>query len=211
MLKNHKKQWTDEQISFLLDSYGQKPINYLIKKLKKSEDAIKLKMQELTGSYSLLEAGGLFTARQIGPILGVNERSVIEWIHHRELPAKRLREPDTNGVTGPNLRFYIDPSELWKWIESNKERIPFQHLQRGILLPEPDWLDQEVKKASTVKTKRPTNWSTTEKERAWNLYNQGLSPREISEILHRPYKGTQRQISQIRKSKYAPAPSGRLG
>jgi hypothetical protein len=193
------KLWTTEEEDILLESYGSTTVKTLVKRLGKSEDAIKQKMKELTGSYDMHAAGGLFTARQVAPALGVDHRTVCEWIKTMGFPAKQLNRKTKH--SDKNYQYFIDPYEVWRWVSKNKERVRFAHMERGLLLPEPHWLDAEIKKDAKKGLKRPTNWTDEEDELAWFWYKGGVNYREIARRLGRPEKGTQRRLTVIRKKK----------
>lgn len=199
--KNHKRDWTPEQEEILLTLYGLSGIQYLMDKLGKSADAIKLKHQELTGSYSVREAGGTFSTREIAEVLGVDHVTIINWIKNFGFPAKQLYKlrKDTK-----RRNYSIDPYKVWEWVENNKERVNFAHVQRGIIIPEPDWLTEEIRKASSQPIKRPRNWTDEEDEIAWSMWQKGKNYREIAKRLNRPEKGTQRRLTVIRKRKEIP-------
>lgn len=196
MHRNHKTAWTQEQEDLLLDNYGHKPMSYFERILGRSPGSIRQKVKEIEGSFNMHEAGGQFSATQIAKILGVSGRTVVDWIKERNFPAERLSE----------RVYFIKPEAVWKWVAANKERIPFQHVKQGELLPEPDWVRHEIRHAYVVK--RPVNWTDEEKNRAWSMHTQGISTREIAAILQRPYKGTQRQMSAIKKERSSASPPG---
>jgi hypothetical protein len=195
---NHKKNWTKDQEQFLLESYGCTTLLYISNKIGKSEEAVKLKIQDMTGSYDMHAAGGTLTARQVAMSLGVEHRTLIEWIRNRSFPARQLNKK-TNVYK--SYHHFIDPHDVWRWVAKNKERINFAYVQRGILLPEPDWLAEEIKQAVANQIKRPKNWTSEEDELAWYLYKGGVNYREIARRLNRPESGTQRRLTVIRKRK----------
>lgn len=195
MPRNQGKTWTYEQEQYLLDAYGNVTLPFLCAKLGKTMEAIKQKHKDLTGHCDPYSAAGLYSPREIAPVLGVDHKTIIDWIHRRDFPAKRLHKDEDYH------RYYIDSSEMWKWAEQNKERIPFAHVVQGVLLPEPDWLADEVRKAIAIGRKRPTNWTKEEDELAWWWYKGGVNYREIARRLGRPESGTQRRLTKIRKMK----------
>jgi|SRR5579875_1347935 len=195
MQVNHKKIWTPEQEEFLLESYGSTTMKYMIKVLGKSETAIKQKIKELMGTYDMHAIGGLYSARYVAQALGVEVRTICDWIHRYQFPAKQLNNKKKN------YQYFIDAYEAWRWVKLHKERVNFAHVKKGILLPEPAWLDDEIKKDMAKGIKRPTCWTKEEDESAWFWYKGGMNYREIAKRLGRPEKGTQRRLTLIRKHK----------
>lgn len=196
--KNNNKIWTPEEDEFLLESFGFTSMKYMKGRLKRSEDSIKQHYRELTGSLDMHLAGGFLSPRQIGPILGVEHSTVINWIHDHGLKSKQFHKSDSNNQE-KRYRHFIDPQDLWSWIAQNKNRINFSQIVRGEILPEPDWLEEEIKKAEYKKP--PKNWTTAEDEAAWFWWKGGVNYREIAKRLHRPEKGTQSRLTIIRKRK----------
>lgn len=195
MPRNQGKPWTYDQEQYLLDAYGNVTLPFLCNKLGKSMDSIKQKYKDLTGHCDPYIASGLYSPREVAPVLGVEHRTVIDWIRHRGFPAKRLHKDEDYH------RYYIEPSEMWKWVEENKDRIPFAHVKQGVFLPEPIWLAQEIRNAIKKGLKRPIKWTKEEDELAWWWHKGGVNYREIARRLGRPESGTQRRLTKIRKMK----------
>lgn len=197
MMQNAKKKWTIEDEEFLLESYGVASMKHLVGRLRRSEEAIQQKYKEITGTKDLNMAGGLLSPRQIAPALGVDHRTIVDWIQHHNLKAKQLNR--RSKYDSRHFRYYVDPIDLWKWIARHKEKINFSHVKQGELLPEPKWLEEEIRKSSYMK--RPTSWTKAEDEVAFSWWQSGVNYREIAKRLNRPEKGTQRRLTYLRKKK----------
>ncbi len=194
---NSKKIWTTDDDEFLLDSYGNTGMRYMVRELQRSEDAIRLRHKELTGTMDMHIAGGYITPRYLASVIGVDQRTVVYWIQESGLKAKQFHK----NIKGDKnrYRYFIDPYDFWNWLENNKQRVNFSHIERGVLLPEPYWLDDEIRKATSLK--RPKSWTEEEDELAWMLWQGGVNYRDIARCLNRPEKGTQRRLTAIRKRK----------
>jgi hypothetical protein len=197
-MQNTKKAWTPEDDDFLLESYGLTSMKYMMGRLKRTEEAIRQRYKELTGSKDVYMAGGMLSPRQVGPALGVDHRTVTDWIHHHGLKAKQLNKPIGEDKE-KNYRYFLDPYEIWRWVGKNRERVNFARVIRGEILPEPSWLEDEIKKSQYVKP--PKNWTDAEDEAAWFWWQSGVNYREIAKRLDRPEKGTQRRLTVIKKRK----------
>lgn len=196
--KNSKRLWTPEQEEFLLESYGIAGIQYIMDRLGRSAESIRHKMKELTGSQNIRESVGTFSAREIADVLGVDNKTILTWIETRKFPARQLYKlrKDTK-----RRAYMIEPENVWKWAAKNKERINFLNVKRGILIPEPKWLNDEVKQARLKPLKQPTNWTREEDEAAWFMWQSGKNHREIAAALNRSENGTQRRLGYLRKLK----------
>jgi hypothetical protein len=196
--KNSKKDWTPEQEEFLLESYGVAGIQFMMDRLGRTQESIEQKYKELTGSKDVRLAVGTFSAHEVGEILGVSHRTIIDWIYLQGFPGKQLKKLRNDG----KRRIYtIDPYEMWRWVGKNRERVNFAHVKLGVALPEPEWLADEIKKAHKNIIKRPTTWTKEEEEAAWFWYRSGVPTKEIALKLNRPFKGTQAKMARIAKKK----------
>lgn len=195
-----KRLWTSEEETILMESFGVASIKYLMGKLKRSEESIKYKYRRMTGSVDPNLAGGMISPVEIAEVFHVSHRTVLYWIHHKGLVYKQLNR--TSKTSDKNHRYYIDPFELWKWVKKNKKSINFSLITRGVILPEPEWLEQEIKQA-TLK-KRQISWTIEEEEAAYFMWQNGVHYSVIAKKLKRSEKGTQRRLTLIRQRKGDP-------
>lgn len=188
------KKWTPEEEQFVLDLFGSTTIQYMMDRLNRSSNSIVLKYQELTGSRDAQATGGFVSPPIVAEALGVSHRTITLWIKQHKLPAKRLHQ---QRKISKSYCYSLDPAAVWKWVAKNKERVNFSQVKKGVLLPEPRWLEKEIQNATYVKP--PRNWTKEEDNIAWTLYKSGLGYREIAKHLNRPEKGTQRRLTTILK------------
>lgn len=194
--RNFKKAWSKKDEELLLDMFGDKPMQYLVRRLGRSAFAIQQKHKELTGTYDIIEASGLLSASMIANILSVSPRTISNWIRDRDFPAEqRLRLNDQS----PNNMYTSYPEEVWKWIEQNKQRVNFALIEQGKMLPEPDWLEEEIKNAKMNFLKQPKNWTEKEDEIAYSMWTSGENYRDIARLLNRSETGTQRRLTLLKK------------
>ena len=194
-MQNNKRAWTEEDKSFLLDSYGVKTMEYIKKKLRRSENAIQLKFYELIGTKDLTLAGGLLSPPQVAEALGVDRATVTIWIRKYGLKASQLYKSKNREDVSYN--FYLEPQDVWNWVAEHKDRVNFARVQRNIILPEPKWLQEEISKSQYMKP--PKNWSEEENRQAYVWWQNGINYREIAKRLNRPERGTQRRLTALRK------------
>ena len=197
--KYPRRKWTREEEEELLEMYGTVSMYALEKKFSRSVVAIKLKHSQLTGTVDVNLASGTLSASEVATAIGVKSKTVVNWIHHFNLPAtQRNKAYDSN----ERARFSISPDSFWRWASKNKERIPFQLLERNMISPEPPWVEDEVKKALKQNlSKININWTHQEDETAYFWWKSGMNYREVAKRLGRPEKGTQRRLTFIKKKK----------
>jgi hypothetical protein len=195
---NSKRSWTPEQDEFLLENYGARPLIHLEKRLGRTRESIHCRYRELEGTKDAAMAGGFLTVGEVADAIHKSRRTVLTWIQKHELKAYQLHKTVKQGDEERKRRF-IKPEDFWRWAKKNKEKIPFGLLERNIILPEPSWLEDEIKKAGFSKNRQ--NWSEEEENTAWFWYEGGISPAEIAERLHRTKSGVQKKLTEIRKRK----------
>lgn len=197
--KYPRRIWTPEEEEELLESYGTVSMVALEKKFHRSIAAIRLKHAQLTGTADVNLASGTLTASEIATAVGVSHKTVVNWIHHFQLPAtQRYKQHGSS----QRARYSISSVSFWRWASKNKERIPFQLLERHIILPEPPWVEKEVQQSLKEKPfKLNVDWSIQEDETAYFWWMSGMNYRDIAKRLNRPEKGTQRRLTYIKKLK----------
>lgn len=196
MWKNQKKQWSLEEEEYLLEHFGTKSILALQKELQRSAESIKQKYYQLMGQREMSVSGGYLTPSEIAPILGVSRRTINHWIRHQGLKARQFHGPKEKAhVSG--YRFFIDPMDLWKFLHDHPGLVNYKLIQRGVLLPEPDWFEAARKAAPTLKPKK--NWTKEEDALAYRLWKEGTSLKDIAIRLQRPYQATYQRLTRLKK------------
>lgn len=201
---NHAKRrpyrrWTDEEKEDLLVMYGSKPLKQLERYFDRSENAIKIKHYELTGTKDVFLATGALSTQEVGAALGVSSATVINWIKYYGLPCFQQNK----GLGAKTRwRYSIEPEVFWKWASKNRDKVPFCRLKRQAILPEPDWLETQIESSFLKREgKGNKNWTNKEDEEAWGMKQMGLGYRQIAKHLNRPEKGTQKRLTVIKKRK----------
>ena len=109
------------------------------------------------------------------------DRTTIRWwIKRHGLPYKKR-------ITRKSKSFYlIDSSGFWKWAERHKDKVQFSNIDSQVLLPEPDWIEEErLKDQHIVKKRKYQYWTTKEDLRLLELRKKGLTYAGIGERMNR--------------------------
>lgn len=194
--RNHRKKWSEEDEQYLVDNYGTVSMAVLMRNLGRDEEAIKMKYRTLEGIMDMHIAGGMLSTQMIADAIGKSHRAVYGWIKNKGLPATQKHKGTHE--TRNHYRFFIKPEDFWKWAEKNKKLISFATFKRGVILPEPDWLEEEVKSAIIIKS---GPWTKEEEEATWFWYKGGTKPREIAEMLDRTVRSVQHKLTKLKKEK----------
>lgn len=149
------KFWSDEEIDYLEENFGKYSLKTLSKNLNRTESAIKEKCTRL-GLTSALNNTGLLNTNDIAKALGVDRKTIWNFIQYNGLPA-------TKKVVLRKAKFWrINIKDFWKWLEKNRDLVNFSKLEKNILGPEPYWVDEKRKLDSRNKSRKNKNWSKAE-------------------------------------------------
>lgn len=149
------KIWADEEVYYLEENYGKYSLKTLAKNLSRTESAIRGKCLRL-GLTSALGNTGLLNTSDIARALGIDRKTVWNYIQEKGLPAKKK-------VVLSKKKFWrIDTKDFWKWLEDNKNLINLSNLEKNMLGLEPDWVDKKRKEDIRNNTRHNKNWTKAE-------------------------------------------------
>lgn len=192
----NKRVWTKEEYEYLEASWGERSLPYIAKKLNRSENAIKIKVQRLNlGSF--LESGEYITLNQLViAVKGTNSGlSYISksWGKERGLPIHSKR-------VGQNRFRIVYLNDFWKWAEKNKSFINFAKMEPLVLGKEPEWVAEQRKKDfEAFGLQRKDVWTPYEDSRLRILLKQQkYGYAELSQILYRSAGAIQRRCTDLK-------------
>lgn len=195
--EKQNKNWSEEDLELLMELYGNVGMNILMKRLQRTESAIQFKALEVLGSADMCYIGGLMSGPQIADALSVGRSTVLLWVNKRGLPARYLTR--VSGRSTENQHIFIEPTDFWNWLKNNKDRVNFARIKRGVILPEPDWLDEEIKKVPFLNKRK--SWTKEEEEYAYFLYEGGMNYQDIADKLDRPPRSVVSKLGRIKEKK----------
>jgi predicted transcriptional regulator len=189
------KKWTNEENEILLESLGDCTITTITKRLGRTKGSIIHRLERL-GLYDMALETGSFRTHEFAEIIGVDPTTVWRWIKEEDMPAKQLYKEGKKHNEGKY--FYIFAHEFWRWAKKNKQLIPFKKIQRDVLIPEPDWLDEAIKEDK--KAVRHQAYWTSEEDKLIHkfFYQEGMTQEEIGKKIGRSRRGVQRRLATLR-------------
>ena len=192
---NRRLKWTAKEEDILLENYGEIPVYKIEKKLGRKKIARKI---EKEGLGSVTEYAGLITAHKLSKILNVDSHTVLKWIRTKGLPHKRKI------LKYKKEHLIINIPDFWLWAEQNKHLVPFHKIERRILIPEPSWLEEEIKNcAQNIPQRQKIKWSKEEDNQLLYLkYRLLLSNNEVAERLHRTTIAIKRRLNKLNEKMY---------
>jgi hypothetical protein len=141
--------WSEEELQYLEEKWGNVCIDYIAKKLDRSKYAIRIKADKLKLGDSRL-SGDKISLNQFSKATGICVYTIKErWMKHG-FKVSKIKQ-------GRFKTNKIDLNEFWKWAEKNKELVNLAKWEEGILGVEPDWV-KEKRKADLMNPSK-TNWN----------------------------------------------------
>ncbi len=183
------KMYSVEEVEFLKEHVGYMKLTTIAKKLNRPLESVSIKLKRL-GLGDTRSQAGMITIGELAKILDVDRKTVENWVLRHGL--RCLKQ-----ITRQSKSFYfINPTDFWVWAEYNKEKISFYKIEKNVLAPEPEWVDQErIKKRDRVVNYR--TWTTGEKKNLLELKNKGYTFVEIGKILGRSASSVGKQYNRM--------------
>ena len=199
------KPWTTEEISFLQDSWGTKPIDSIAKQLNRSPISIQRKANRLNlGAW--LDSGDYITLNQLWKTLGLgngNGYRKISWIEKRAFPIKYKRSTKRR----TQIVFIKD---FWKWAEDNLDILDLSKLEPLSLGEEPKWVDSKrINDRMKHIQVQNTSWTTYEDNKLLDmLKSYRYTTKQIANYLHRTEQAVLQRINKLNVP-YRPIPESK--
>lgn len=187
------KNWSVEEDDFLKENVGKKSFQVMSKHLNRTVVAIESRARRLGIDNTKFESGKL-TANEMARALNVDNHTVYRWIQTGGLKSVKK-------ATRQSAKFnLISIDDFWKWAKNNKEKLNFYKIEPLVLLPEPDWVEDERKKDyHAIPKRQAAKWTDEEDYRLVSLLKGNYTQTEIGEFLNRSENAIQRRISRLRE------------
>lgn len=195
-------KWTEEDITYLQESWGTKTIHYISKHLNRTPVAIERMANRLKlGPW--LNSGDYITLNQLWKTLGLgngNEYRKISWIQNRSFPVKYKRSNKRNTQI-----VYL--KDFWDWAEHNQDILDLSKLEPLSLGEEPKWvetkrLQDRLKNIQIIETP----WTDYEDNKLLDmLKSYRYTTKQIAQTLHRTEQAITQRINML-GIKYRPLP-----
>lgn len=186
------RSWTEEEINYLEDKWGEISIPYMAKKLNRSVNAIKVRAQRI-GLTRHIHNGEYITFNQLLVAIGMGETYVRTKFENNGIPIKLKAS-----IKKKYKVIYIE--DFWKWAEQHKNLLNFKNFEPGALgWPEPSWVD--IKRQSDkakANSKKTTPWTTEEdKKLEWLLNQFKYGYADIARIMQRTEGAIKRRCCDL--------------
>lgn len=202
--ENSGKHWSKEEINYALDRYTTLSTKQIANTLGRTELAVKRKIESLLGTRKRSYTDGYYSTTEVSEALSVSRETVNKWIRHYGFPAIKVRKnlAKEKGNKNNHHIHIINPDKVWAWVKNNRDKfnIYASQIKRGMILPEPDWLIEDIK--NNVWYGRHEVWTS---EMLATLYRyrfvEGLKLRECAEKFDKTLPAIQKQMKKINNMK----------
>ena len=184
------KEWTQEQIEFLSDNWGYKPVPWIAEKLSRPFNGVILKAKRLELG-ACTSAGELMTARAVSNLMSVDIHTVTDYWIPKGLKAQKKAMRAVKKMTMINF------NDLLKWLKKNQDKWDSRRVELFVLGGEPDWLKAKRKLDEKNTLKGCIKWSPVEDQTAIALFKQGFTIQQIADRISRTHSGVEHRISRL--------------
>lgn len=187
------KKWSEEDIRYLDENWGRRPVESICQKLGRSENAINIKVNKM-GLGAFLNRDEYITYSQLLMYLGttVSNYKSTSWIKNRDFPVKYKK------VNKKKFRIvYLD--DFWKWASEYRHFIDWTKVKKECLGKEPDWLIELRRNQKETQYKLiTTSWTKTEDSRLKRLIeSHQYNYLDLTKILKRSAGAIERRLYKL--------------
>jgi predicted transcriptional regulator len=187
------QRWTDAEIDILTDRWGIMTTEKIAKKLNRTYDGVRLKAVNL-GLGNKKDATGYLTLSMLSKACGISWHTTKKWTQ------SGLQTKRSMIRTGKNKIILIDPEDFWKFAEENKNKINFNKIQKGVLLPEPVWFKKFIIDKNKQLNKSCKTWTQEEEKQLINLFHLNYKVKDIAKKLNRSESGVYGKLAKFYKN-----------
>lgn len=193
--KDGKRQsdWSQEELDYIREVWGQKTIPEIAKKLGRSINAVKIKTTRM-GYTGQKWYGEMMSARKVSELLGVDVHAVCDyWIPKCGLKAKSKRLGETQKTTT-----IIMFEDLLEWLEQHQDLWDSRRVELYGLGMEYDWLVAKRKEDALKPARKAQKWTPEEDQRLVSMFRRGgMTNAEMGAVLGRPASGVEHRLLRL--------------
>lgn len=169
-----RKEWTEQEEKYMKRYYLHQPSEMTAKKLNRSIYSIRRKAAKM----GLNHYTDQLSAKTLAKCFNCDVSVILRWIQKYGLPARKV-------VCKTQTRYSVSPNDFWQWAENNKNLINWARYEAKSILPEPEWVREEIRNYKTPMSRK--KYTEEEKEKIRVLLKKGMNYKQISEEIGRSY------------------------
>lgn len=187
-----KSSWSQEDIDYIAEVWGQKTIPEIANKLGRSINAVKVKAVRL-GYTGQKWCGEMMSARKVSELLGVDVHAITDrWIPKYGLRGKQKRL----GERGYCTIIYFE--DLLIWLKKNQDKWDSRRVELYGLGAEYDWLVAKRKIDASIPARHAQKWKPDEDFELRRLYKANrYTYQQIGERLNRSRSAVANRLKRL--------------
>ena len=174
-----RREWTKEEEEILSDLWGNKPLEYIAKKLKRTTFSLKVKAIRMNLGSMIKNNSEIITISDMIEILDVTRDRIINTWQKLGLKLQQKK------LTSNTSYYYVTLKDLLLFLEQNQNEWDSRNLEKCILGIEPDWLKAKRKKDKEENPLWYRRWTEEEINTIESLFKIGKTYEEIGVIMNR--------------------------
>ncbi len=189
------RNWIAKEDEYLTENWGSVSIDSICKHLKRSRNAINVRVQRL-GLPPFLECGEYVTMNQLLIALGYSGSGgayyLKSWSENRDLPIHTQRR-------GSSVTRVVYIDEFWDWAYKNRSFVDFSRMEPFALGKEPEWVNEQRRKdIKSYALQRKDPWTPEEDSKLiYYLKQHKYGYHELSKKLRRSAGAIQRRCLDL--------------
>ncbi len=181
------RKWSEWEENYLQKFYSTKGVDCIAKRLDRTEASVKKKASSL--GISILDESISF--KELSRTFKVDFSVIHRWKDKFGMPYKSVKR-------GKSTYYIVDIKEFWKWVENNKDVIPWKNYEKFSLPPQPEFVCDGVNKSCNIIDNHRKPISKILRKRINTEYAKGKSIKELAEC----YGRTEYSIKHIIRDAY---------
>lgn len=169
-----RREWTELEEKYLKRYYLYHPSEVIAKKLDRSIYSVRRKAAKMGLNHYVDQ----LNAKTLAQCFNCDISVILRWIEKHRLPARKV-------VCKNQTRYSVSPRDFWQWAENHKKLINWARYEQKSILPEPEWVKEEVRNYKTPMSRQ--KYTEEEKEKIRFLLKKGMNYRQISKEIGRSY------------------------
>lgn len=183
--------WSEKDIEYLCDNWGDKPVPQIAKKLGRTVNAIVLKAKRMNLGNQM-DSGSMINARRASYLLGIDVHTITDyWIPQYGLKAKK------KNIRYDKFQTIIKFDDLITWLKNNQNKWDSRKVEQYALGCEFDWLKEKRKSDYHLPKRKAQKWTKEEDMHLVTMLRRGRTYAEIGQRLERSPCAVGHRIARI--------------
>lgn len=192
-----RRRWTDKEIAYLKENYG----NYLdvtvAKRLGRSIDSVRVKAKRLHLHPFKVANGEYISICQLAEILKVDPNVLYRWNEkYSDFPAVSKKIYHSSCLL---IKF----DSILPWLKKHQDIFSAKNIEPFSLGKEPDWLKKKRAEDFNISNNSGKYWTKREEDYLLHLCRQGKTIEEIAKIMGRSSAGIRNKKKRLLRSEYS--------